>query len=871
MTRFARLALAALLSSAPPVACAQEADPAALTERATAARGSGRYDEAITLARQALGRDSAHAPAARLLLRALSDVGRHADATEAGEAFRRASAGSTAVDVLLGDALRARGLVSAARGAYERALGGADSLTARLQLAVVQLEGGAIEEAMRGFDRFIDIYNASRRSLSAAELRAVAVACRYLGRRDPQLFKDALKAYDESIAADSTNLDTRVELGFLFLEKFNGTDARAMLDGVLARNPRHPRALVGMARVVQFEGRGDASALVRQALAVNPNDAEARALSALLLLDVERYDEAAGEAIRGLVGDSGAAPPLIALAAARWLSGDSANYRRAMDRAHARLPGSADAEVTLADVAARNRLYRDAARFAADGVTRDPRSARALALLGVNQLRIGAIAEGRANLDRAFALDPYDPWAKNTLDLLDTFGDYAELKTPRFTIVVEKKDAPLLALYVGPLAEEAFDSLAARYDYRPTEPVRIELFRSHADFSVRTVGLAGLGALGVCFGTVVAMDSPAAREVGEFNWGSTLWHELAHTFTLGATDNRIPRWLSEGLSVLEERRARASWGSDVSPEFLAAYTSGRLAPPSRANDGFMRPRFPEEVGLSYYQASLVAEWIEAEKGMAGMRALLGAYRRGANTTAAMREVLGLTLEEVDARFDRWVRARFARELTAVTARRGADGDPAIRWDGPFADAMRSAAELAERQQWDGAIRELEKAKGLLPSYAGEDSPYRTLARIHVTRGDSAAAQRELAAMTMRNELAYAANLELESIAAARGDAASALAALERSLYISPFDLRVHERLAARAAGAGRRALAIRERQAVLALNPTDRVEALYLLAVAYAEAGDVPSARREVLRALDLAPNYEKAQGLLLSLQERRP
>jgi cellulose synthase operon protein C len=207
----------------------------------------------------------------------------------------------------------------------------------------------------------------------------------------------------------------------------------------------------------------------------------------------------------------------------------------------------------------------------------------------------------------------------------------------------------------------------------------------------------------------------------------------------------------------------------------------------------------------------------------------------------------------------------------VNARRGGEGDPAIRWDGPFADAMRSAAELAERQRWDEAVRELEKAKGLLPSYAGEDSPYRTLARIHITRGDSAAAMRELAAMTMRNELAYGANLELAAMAAARGDSVTAVAALERALYISPFDLTVHERLAAHAGSSRRHALAIRERQAVLALNPTDRVEALYQLAKAFADAGDVASARREVLRALDLAPNYEKAQALLLSLQERRP
>lgn len=866
-----RVATALFTAVVPMVACAQDADPVRLSARAAEARQHGAYDQSISLARQALARDSAHAPAARLLVRALIDVGRYADAAAAGEAFRRASGGAVDAEVVTGDALRARGLAAGAREAYQRALGGTDSLTARLQLATLALEAGQRDEARRAFDTFIAAYNANRNRLTADELRAVAVACRYLGRDEPQLFKDALKAYDEAIARDSANLDTRTELGFLFLEKYNGTDARAMFEGVLATNPRHPRALLGMSRVVSFEGRGDASTLVRQSLEVNPSDPEARALSALLLIDVERYDEAATEAIRGLAADTGAPSPLIALAAARFLSGDSANFARAIARAHARLPEAADAEVTLADVVSRNRLYRQAVAFAQQGAARDPKAARALALLGVNQLRIGRMAEGRANLDRAFALDPYDVWVKNTLDLLDTFDGYVEVKSPRFTFVIEKKDAPLLSLYVAPLAEEAFDSLASRYGYRPAEPVRIEFFRSHADFSVRTVGLAGLGALGVCFGPVIAMDSPAARRAGDFNWGSTLWHELAHTFTLGASDHRIPRWFSEGLSVHEERRSRPSWGRDVTPEFLAAYQGGMLAPPSRMNDGFMRPRFPQEVVLSYYQASLVAEWIEGEQGIAGIRAMLAAYRRGASTPQAMREVMGLDLAALDARFDAYVRGRFARELGAVAWERGGERDGEIRWGGAFADAMRAATSHAERQEWDGAVRELERAKRLFPWYAGEDSPYRTLARIHLVRGDSAAALRELRAMSERSEVAYEANLELAAVAAARGDTATSLAALERALYISPFEASVHERLAEGAGRASRHALAIRERQAVLALEPSDRVEAMYQLARAYADAGDVAAARREVLRTLDLAPNFEKAQALLLALRERRP
>ena len=58
---------------------------------------------------------------------------------------------------------------------------------------------------------------------------------------------------------------------------------------------------------------------------------------------------------------------------------------------------------------------------------------------------------------------------------------------------------------------------------------------------------------------------------------------------------------------------------------------------------------------------------------------------------------------------------------------------------------------------------------------------------------------------------------------------------------------------------------------LLALGKKSAVEALYQLALAYADAGDMVSARREVLRALEQAPNYSKAQDLLLRIRSSRP
>ena len=74
---------------------------------------------------------------------------------------------------------------------------------------------------------------------------------------------------------------------------------------------------------------------------------------------------------------------------------------------------------------------------------------------------------------------------------------------------------------------------------------------------MRNLGLPGLvGALGACFGRVVSMDSPQAKAPGTFSWQATLWHELAHVVTLQMSNQRVPRWLTEGISVYEEGREK---------------------------------------------------------------------------------------------------------------------------------------------------------------------------------------------------------------------------------------------------------------------------------------------------------------------------
>jgi tetratricopeptide (TPR) repeat protein len=869
---WARLVFAALLTLAcanDSAAWARQGDDAARLRQAIEAYRTGKYSEAIKLYGDLAAKPTATVAAKRGLVRALAEVGRYDEAETAARRFVGAAADGAQLQSTLGSVLVARGKRGDAETAFRAAVAApaSDSLTARLALAELRFARGDRAAAMKEFDHFIDVYNQRRRTLTSEELTAVGKACAYLGADDPALFKDAVKAYDAAIAADSTNLEPRLLEGELFLDKYNGADAKRALDELLRINPNHPRGLIAAARRVYFDGQGSAQPLAKRSVDANPNGAGAHAFLAALLMDVEDYPGATAEAQRALNTDSTSSDALAVLAAARYLLGDKAGFESAKRRALANNPHDAGFYVQLAEVSARNRLYREAAEFAREGTLADSTSWHALGVLGMNQLRLGVIDSGRTNLERAFARDPYDVWIKNTLDLLDTYKDYKEIQTPRFRFVVEKKDADLLALYFGPLAEEAYDKLAVRYGYKPPTPLRVEVYRSHADFSVRTVGLAGLGALGVSFGNTVAMDSPAARDAGEFNWGSTLWHELTHDFTLGASDNRVPRWLSEGLSVYEERRARPAWGADVTPDFLAAYKAGRLVPVSRMNDGFMHPAYPQQVIFSYYQASLVCEMVERDAGAKALPEMLSGYKSGLTTTQVFERVLKTDAAALDKRFDAYMQERFGARLQAIVPGKAPDSVSAPRDEGQFSSTMRQAVTLYSGGRHDEAAPMFERAKALFPEYSSAQSPYWFLAQIKREKGDLRGAANELSTLTARAESDYKANVELADLLAQLGDSAGAGAALDRAMYVSPFDPALHLRLAVLSSRVGDRQRAIRERRAVVDLSPVDRAEAQYQLALAYFEAGDVGAARREVLRALEEAPNFDKAQQLLLKLQ----
>ena len=863
------LALALAPSVAAPLAAQAEAS-------ALAALASGEYDDAIRQLRR-LARDrDATVTAHRAFARALAEVGRYEEAEEA--ARDGADRHGAALENVLGEVLVERGRYQEAEASFRAAMAGGadDEVTASVNLAELQLRTGRRDDAMRAFDGFIDFYNRTT-SLSSAELTAVGIAVRHLGVEESQLLQDALRAFDEAVAADPSNPAPHLRTGQLFLDTYRSPDARESYQQVLARNPRHPQAILGMGLALEFDGSPEAMATARSALEINPGLVPARTLLARLHLRLEDYAAAEEEARAALEVNPSSLEALSVLAATFFLRDRHEDFEAVREQVRELNPQYPGLLTTVADMAVQTRRYADAVTLAAEAVDIDPYSWKARGILGINQLRVGAIEEGQAELERAFGGDPFNPWYKNTLDLLDTFERYRITETEHFIIAIDGREAELLAPFVAELAEQTYRALAERYQYEPPTPIRLELFPSHADFSVRTVGLAGLGALGVSFGSVVAMDSPSARDRGEFNWASTLWHEIAHVFHLALSNHRVPRWLAEGFAVYEQRRGAPSWGHNLNPGFLIAYNQGRVLPVSQLNNGFVRPSYGDQVVHSYYQASLVCELIARDHGPEALVAMLREYGAGATTGEVFERVLGTEIERFDRIFTDYFEERFAGALAAVEplpalAERGSRAPDEVRrlaaaHPDNFMAQMAMGAQLFDEDRLDEAEEYLARARDLFPEYAGPGSPGWLLARIHIQRGDSAGALNELETLTRIDESFLEANLQESRLREAAGDGDGAIEALQRAVNIYPFDEETHGRLAELAAGRALHPVAVRAREALVALDPVDMAGALYRLALAQYQAGDTASARRTVLRALERAPNFEAAQDLLMTLR----
>jgi len=832
----------------------------------------GDYENAFKLLSARLVSNPNDAVAQRALLRVYLETGRYTEAEATAKRFLLKTPDSGSVRHELAETFAITGRYTEAITEFERAAADsakpdavADKLESDLRRAEILDLTGQEVRARPIYESFVKHYTDNDPS-SARELTLIARALVHLER-----YQDANDMYRSAIEADSDYLDAQLGAGELFTEKYAYGDAALFLEDAFKINPNSARAYLDLARNKRLDGDAETQAALTKALTINPNLVEALALKAAISLEASQIDDAAAEIDKALKVNPRSLEAHSLKAAMLYLQ--DKDYEPEVAATLAIGPKYGGVYNTLSHYATITRRSEQAAQFARRATEIAPRLWDAHLNLGMSLLRLGQMEPGREAVEKAFKGDPFNVWAKNTLDLLDSMREFKETKTGPFIIKASAQESDVLSPYAASLLEEAAAKLTAKYKFTPKGPVIIEIFQNHEDFAVRTLGIPGLGALGVCFGFVVAQDSPSAREAGEFNWGSTLWHEYTHVITLQMTDYRIPRWFSEGLSVYEERRARPGWGDDWNPLFVRAFMERRWFRMADLDAGFMRPKTPQDVPIAYFQASQVCEFIAEKYGFDAILRMLAMYRDKARTPEVLQQVLKLTESDFDREFAAYIEAKVRPLQQALATQNNLAASLSkeevlkmLATQDTFALRIRAAELLAADGDTEAAVTHYIRALEMFPYVTGAGNPYESLAKLLEQKGDRAQAARILDNLVKTDENNLEALKTIARIRLALGEHRQALDALQASFYINPFDYKLHTQAGELSVELKDYAKALTEFQVALALAPPNVAEANYNVAAAYHALGHQPEAKRAVLRALEAAPRYEKAQELLLRI-----
>ncbi len=771
------------------------------------------------------------------------------------------------------EVLIVRGRALAAIGRYDEAIAAFQPVAQRdpsgeaaFELGRVHLIRGRTTDAARVLERVIA---AGSRSDVGETIGRAARAARLLARYEQAntLFRDAA-----ALVGDDPQL--QVAWGELFLEKQNRPEAVRSFRAALQSDRRNAAAYAGLARAFADENAAVAKELAGRALGVNSSFVPAHLVLADLALDEDRRRDAAEAITQALNVNPQSLEALSLQAAIAMLDDRSADFDALVAKVLAINPKYGDVYRVAGAQAARHYRFERAVELTRKALAIDPQSSRAAADLGTHLLRTGDETAARAALDKAFKADPYDVVAYNLLGLLDSLESFTTVEDGILTFRLHPDEAPVLREHALPLARDALRKLSERYRFTPAGPILIEIFPRHDDFAVRNVGLPGMiGALGACFGKVVTLDSPRARPPGTFSWQATMYHELAHVVTLQMSANRIPRWLTEGISVYEEQQARPEWGRDMDLEFADALERGTVISLPDLNAGFMDPT---TISMAYYEASLLVEYLVEAHGHAALESLVRAFADGGDTDTTLKKTLNTTLPELQQPFTTWLNARFDSILKArrapqdvvITSRtpRQTLEDLAPAHPGYFDLQMRLGELRAQAGDTAGAYSAWQRAIDLVPAATGEDGPRTRIAKLAMEQGDAPRAiaaldgtlQREGANVEAARQLAMLLDRAEEPVRAAK--------AWARVAELDPFDANASAVLGRRALSHSDPELAARWFRAALAAGPADRAAAHCDLAESYLGTGQSAQAKRQVLAALENAPMYARAQDLLLAI-----
>jgi tetratricopeptide (TPR) repeat protein len=659
-------------------------------------------------------------------------------------------------------------------------------------------------------------------------------------------FRDAVKARPKDPAP-------LTRWAYMYMEHWQPKDAQDMFGEALELDENNAQALLGLAMLAGEQFENKAYELAEKALKADPKLYQARELIAKVALEDNDTKKASEEAHKALDLSPEAMDAMAILATMDWLE------NKPNTEWFARIlkinPNYGQAYEIAGHFFVMNRRYIEGIQYYRKALELKPDLWSARSELGVNLMRLGQETEARQQLEQCWANNYQPNEVKNSLTLLDSYKNFETITTKGGnTLRLQKKEAALLRPYFEEELDRAVATYQKKYKFKLTGPVQVEVYPDHEDFAVRTMGMPGLGALGVTFGQVVAMDSPSGRKPGDFHWASTMWHELSHVYVLTMTNHLVPRWFTEGLAVYEETASAPDWGDRLDHESLTAIKDHKLLPIAELDRGFIHPSYPSQVVVSYFQGGRVITFIAEKWGYDKILAMIADYAKDMSTPDVIQKELGLKPEEFDKQFFPWLEAQTKKTLDGLDT---------------WTKGVRAMNASTKTKDWSDVIKTGLSIRDIYPDYVETGSVYEFLAQAYTETGDKAKAMTELEAYAKVGGRSPATLKQLANLQSDAGRKKEAVATLEKLNLIYLEDEAAHQKQGELYLDLGDSANAVREFQSILAGKPIDPAGAHYQLAKALQMAKRTAEARDEVYAALETAPGYKPAQKLLLELSSK--
>ncbi|MCP4890182.1 MAG: tetratricopeptide repeat protein [Planctomycetaceae bacterium] len=768
-----------------------------------------------------------------------------------------------------------RGKYTEAKQVYEDAIRRyPTSLTLRMLGMEVLNYSNLPEEASEVKYQILQLLQASPTRYSSRD--NLVAAGRYFAMRGEDGRKILEMFYDRVIDADPQHTEAHLATAELALDKGDFKVAAETLQKALRFDNEDPRIHYLLARAWEPSDGEKASAAIEKSLEINPNHQPSLIFQAEAAIDREQY-QAAELLIRKILEINPRNQEAFALMAVLAnLRGKYDIETKMRETALSSWGSNPRIDYLIGKKLSQKYRFEEGVKYQQKALEIDPSFPPASFQLAQDLLRLGSSEVGWQLAKDVADGDPYNVVAHNLMTLYDRTKDFRILETDGIQLRMENRESLIYGQEVLDLLSEAKQVLCKKYDVEPRAPIIVEIFPQQKDFAIRTFGLpGGDGFLGVCFGRVITANSPASQGENPANWQSVLWHEFCHVVTLEKTKNRMPRWLSEGISVYEERKRNPAWGESITPLYREMMLGDELTPVSGLSGAFLTPPTPIHLQFAYFESSLVVEYLIEQYGMDAVLNILDDLADGLGIEDALARHAG-TSERLDVEFAEYAR-RLANEFgpKADWSREGISENPTTEqlaaWVKQNPNSYWGLRQLAAVRIGEGEYAEalpLLETLDELEAFTGErGDPVMMLARCYRELNDTPQEIETLQRMIGMSSDSLPALRRLMELATANEQWDQVATYAEQINAINPLIPEGHTAMATAAEQLEQPEQTLAALKVLNRMDPIDPAEIDFRLAKVLINLDNRRAAKHHVLRALEQAPRYRDAHRLLLTLQ----